>query len=247
MSIKYIAICILILSNVGISFSQKTLKDNQKEGYIIMADGSRSEVAIEVEDATQPWTYQEGIKYYDRALLTGGRVKRELKKSLVAGEIIEYGFGDRRFIYVNYHVKNKGDDVIKSTVEKIKGDKNSDFFAEIITDGKIRLLKFYQPPVITDADYDDEALIKKITDEAKETYDILISREGIVAKSIQEINYKTFFEDCPAVVKKFDDKRYKIQPVSGIKKLLKSEGLTGPKLELAAKTIVDDYTLKCGK
>ncbi len=244
---KYIIINTFIFALTSALVGQTKLRDNQLEGYIITADGTKSEVAIEIEDVNLPWTFQDDVKYYDRALLTGARVKRELKKSLIAGEIIEYGFANRRFVHVYYHVKGKGDDVLKSTMDKIKGEKNMDFFAEIIKDGKIQLLKFYQPPVITDEDYDDDELIKKITTEAKENFDILIARDGQKAKPIQEISYKTFFEDCPFVVNKFENKRYKFTPTSGIKKLLKSDGLSGAKLESAANLVVDDYMTKCAK
>jgi len=242
----FITFCIFFIT-ISPVFCQKTLRDNQFEGYIIAIDSTRSEVAIEIEDASQPWTFQDGVKYYDRGLLTGARVKRELKKDLIAGEILEYGFGQRRFTHVNYLVKGKGDDVLKTTMDKIKGEKNTDYFAEIIKDGKIQLLKFYQPPVISDEEYDDAELVAKLTTESKETFDILIAREGLKAKSIQEINYKTYFEDCPFVLNKFENKRYKINPTSGIKKFLKSDGISGMKLEAAAITIVDDYNLKCLK
>jgi hypothetical protein len=244
---KYIIISTLMLVFTSAIIGQTKLRDNQLEGYIITAEGTKSEVAIEVEDASLPWTFQDDVKYYDRALLTGARVKRELKKSLIAGEIIEYGFANRRFIHVSYFVKGKGDDVLKSTMDKIKGEKNTDFFAEIIRDGKIQLLKFYWPPDISDEDYDDDAIVNKITTEAKESFDILIAREGHKAKSIQEINYKNFFEDCPFVVNKFENKRYKFTPTSGIKKLLKSDGLSGAKLETASIAVLDDYISKCQK
>lgn len=244
---KYLISFSLLLVAMTTAMGQKTLRDNQYEGYIIMADGKKSDVAIEVEDASQPWTYQDDVKYYDRSLLNGSRVKRELKKNLIPGEVIEYGIGSRRFVHVNYQVKGKGDDVLKSTLDKIKGEKNMEFFAEIVTDGPIQLLKFYQPPVISEEEYDDAELVTKITNEAKETFDILIARGDIKPKSIQEINYKTFFEDCPFVLNKFDNKRYKIEPTSGIKKLLKSGGLSGPKLEAAANAIVSDFILKCSK
>ncbi len=227
--------------------AQTKLRDNQFEGYIITADGTRSEVAIEIEDHTLPWTFQDDVKYYDRSLLTGARVKRELKKNMIAGEIIEYGFADKRFIHINYFVKGKGDDVLKSTMDKLKGEKNTDFFAEVIKEGNIQLLKFYWPPVISDDDYDDDATVNKITTEAKQNFDILIARSGHKPKAIQEINYKTFFEDCAFVINKFENKRYKFTPTSGLKKLLKSDSLSGAKLESASMAIYDDYIQKCDK
>ena len=88
---------------------------------------------------------------------------------------------------------------------------------------------------------------RKYSASTKENFDILIARDGQKPKPIQEISYKTFFEDCPFVVNKFENKRYKFTPTSGIKKLLKSDGLSGAKLESAANLVVDDYMTKCAK
>ena len=243
---KYFSLIVIKTFGVLTANAQKP-KDNQMAGYIIMADGTRSEVGLEVEDASQPWTYQDGVKYFDKNLLTGGRIKRELKKVLMAGEVVEYGFGNKKYVHIHYLPKTKGSDAIKTTMDKIKGEKNMEFFAEVIRDGDIRLLRFYQPPIITDEDYDNPESIAEMTKESIETYDILIDKVGEKAKSIEEINYKSFFEGCSFVTKKFEDKRYKIQPSSGIKKLLKSDSLSGIRLENAANAILDDYQQKCGK
>jgi hypothetical protein len=101
--------------------------------------------------------------------------------------------------------------------------------------------------VISDEDYDDESIMKKYTQNAKDGYDILISREGLGTKAIQEINVKSFFEDCPFILNKFEKDLYKIKPVSGLKKLLTKDGLSGITLENAAMKVVRDYEEKCGK
>ncbi|MBK7634073.1 MAG: hypothetical protein IPJ13_07055 [Saprospiraceae bacterium] len=123
---------------------------------------------------------------------------------MIPGEIIEYGFENKRFMHVSYYVKGKGEDILKATAEKFKGDKNTDYFAEIVHDGKIKLLRFYIPPVIADEDYDDKSIMEKYIQNARDGYDILISREGLGTKAIQEINVKSFFEDCPFILNKFE-------------------------------------------
>jgi hypothetical protein len=237
-------IYLVILGNL-VAIGQSKLKDNQKEGYIITADGVKSEVAIEVEDPTQPWTFQSDVKYYDRSLLNGTRIKREQKNDAYPGEIIEYGFDNRRFLHVNYYVKGKGEDVLKSTVEKIKGDKATDFFAEVIHDGKIQLLKFYIPPVISEEDYDNEEVMKEYIKDSEASYDILIKRDIVGTKAIQEMNVKSYFEDCPMILNRFEKNLYKIRPKTGIKKLLSDDAMYGIKLENAAMTVIRDYENKC--
>jgi hypothetical protein len=237
-------IVVLVMLHFG-AIGQAKLKDNQKEGYIITADGTKSEVAIEVEDPTQPWTFQSDVKYYDRSLLNGTRIKREQKSDAYPGGIIEYGFDNRRFLHVNYYIKGKGEDVFKSTVEKIKGDKATDFFAEVIHDGKIQLLKFYVPPMIAEEDYENEAVMKEYIKESEAGYDILIKKDIVGTKAIQEMNVKAYFEDCPMILNRFEKNLYKIKPKSGIKKLLSDDAMYGIKLENAALTVIRDYENKC--
>ncbi len=243
MRVSFIMYLLFLMSNV--IFGQSKIKDNQKEGYIITADGTKSEVAIEVEDPTQPWTFQSDVKYYDRSLLNGTRIKREQKSDAYPGEIIEYGFDNRRFLHVNYYVKGKGEDVFQSTVEKIKGDKATDYFAEVIHEGKIQLLRFYLPPVISEEDYESDEAMKKHIIDSETNYDILIRREVVGTKAIQEMNVKSYFEDCPLILNRFEKNLYKIKPKSGIKKLLSDDGLFGIKLENAAMTVIRDYETKC--
>ncbi len=228
-------------------FAQSHLKDNQKLGYIIDHEGNKTEVVIEVEDASFPWAFQYDLKYFDPSLLDGTRVKRELKKELYAEEFVEYGFDDRRFLAVNYYIKDKGEDIFQSTLGKIKGDKNTAYFAEIVHSGPIQLLRFYFPPQPDDEeDMYDEAKLKEFIKASASNYDILIYKQGQEIKPIQEINVKTYFTDCPFVLKKFDENRYKLKPKSGLKKVLGGDGLSGLKLENASMTVIRDYENKCG-
>ena len=110
-------------------FAQKSNTENRFDGYIVYSDGTKKEGILEVEDASLPWSFQENVKYFDKSLLSAGRVKREQKINCVPGEIIEYGFDNRKFTYVSYYIKSADEDhILKSTYSKIKGDKNTDFF-----------------------------------------------------------------------------------------------------------------------
>ncbi|MBC7884702.1 MAG: hypothetical protein H7X99_04465, partial [Saprospiraceae bacterium] len=151
-------------------FAQKSLKPNQFEGYIISSDSVRKEVIIEIENNNFPWSFQENVKFFDKSLLSNSRIKREDKKVCLPGEYIEYGYAGKKYVYVNYYVKSKEEDnILKSTYGKIKGDKNTDFFAEVFKDGKLFLMKFYLPPVISDEDYEDDAKLQQYVDESNTT------------------------------------------------------------------------------
>jgi hypothetical protein len=227
-------------------------RDNQFLGYIITVDSVRREVAIEVEDIKQPWSFQQDVKYFDKNLLNGSRVKRELKKDCIPGEVIEYGFQDRRFIYVQYYIKGADEDNrLKEAFGKFKGEKNIDFFAELIQQGEVSAARFHIPPQIGEDDVENAEVMQEHIDKCKDEFDILISRKGFTPVSISDVSFKDFFLDCPIVVKKYEEKRYKIQPATGIKdrvvSIFNPDKLMGDKLQIAVNTIMRDYQNLCKK
>jgi len=227
---------------------QKSLKPNQFEGYTISVDGSRKEFIIEVEDHTFPWAFQENVRVFDKSLLGSTRIKREQKTVITAGEIIEYGYAGKRFVHVSYYVKGeKEDNKLKSAFGKFKDEKNTEFFAEVIKEGKISLLKFYLPPTIADEDYEDDAKIQGYIDDAKASYDILIQRDLEKPKSIEDTSFEDFFKDCAFVVNKHETGKYKIKPDKGLKGFKDKGRLSGPKLEEASIAVLADYDANCGK
>ncbi len=245
--------CIFFLT-VGFfpGFGQSRTKANHFEGYIITADSVRKEVAIEVEDTQQPWSFQQDVRYFDKSLLNGGRVKRELKKECNPGEVLEYGFQNRRFVSVQYYIKGADEDnKLKEAFGKFKGEKNIDFFAEVIQEGNVLVAKFHIPPVIADEDYDSDEKMRSHIKTCEEQYDLLVFRKGLKPISISDISFKDFFADCAFVVKKYDEQRYKLKPVKGIKSGIKSvfspDKLMGAALKTAVDAILADYDGKCRK
>lgn len=229
------------------AFSQDAMRSNQMDGYIISADGTRTEVGLEIEDEELPWTFQTDVRYFDRSLLTGDRVRKEHKTVAEPGEVVEYGFDGRRFIAVIYNTYAQGGNIFKNTLESIKGDGDEGYFAEVVTEGDIQLLRFYLPPEIDDEDYDSPRAMERYIKDAIKTYDILIYKDGLPIKPVQSIKIKTYFGDCDFVMKKFKDKRYKINPSTGFKKVFSGDDLSGTRLENAAKKVAEDYQSKCGK
>jgi hypothetical protein len=228
--------------------AQLKLRDNQFEGYVISEDSTRTEVIIEVEDSRYPWAFQQEILFFDKSKATGVRLKREEKKYCLPGEYIEYGFNGRRFLAIQYYVKSKGEDnAIASAIGKFKSDKNTDFFAEVVREGQVALLKFYIPPFISDEDYEDPSIIEGYIKDSENGYDILLKKFDTPAKSIQDADFEDYFKGCAFVLKKYDEGRYTIKPSKGLKGLLSSNSLFGQKLMQAAERIVNDFDQRCGK
>ncbi len=243
---KYITFLLLVLIS-NHTHGQIKLRPNQYEGYILMADSRKKDIIIEVEDAGLPWTFQEKVKYFDKSLATGVRIKRENKKDIIPGEVVEYGFGARKFIYVNHHVKDKKDkNIVSSAFSKFKDEKNSDFFIEVIKDDKIQVLIFYVAPKISDEDYENDDIMDKYKKTSEATFDILLSKKDTKPTSVSDINFKSFFADCLFVVKKFEDGKYEIKPSKGLNVFFTKGGLGGSELLSAVNFILKDYADNCG-
>jgi hypothetical protein len=245
---RILSICLFILVFLYVANAQTKLRENQYEGYVILEDSSRMEVIIEVEDNTYPWAYQQDILFFDTSKATGVRVKREEKKYCLPGEYIEYGFNGRRFVAIQYYVKSKGEDnAITTAIGKFKNEKNTDFFAEVMREGQVSLLKFYIPPVISDEDYDDPTIIQDYIKDSENSYDILLLKGDMPAKPIQDADFDSYFKGCAFVLKKYEEGRYTLKPSKGLKGLLSSNALSGQKLMQAAERIVNDFDQRCGK
>jgi len=237
---------LIIFSLTGIfgAFAQRS--DNRFEGYVVYSDGTRKDQVIEVEDPALPWTFQYDVRTFDKALLAAGKIKKEQKKALDPIKVKEYGFGNRKFVAVSYYIKGDGEDnILKSAYGKFKGDKNTDFFAEVIRDGKVKMLKFYIPPIITDEDYEDDKVVAEKENKAKSTFDILLVRDGFKPESIDGVSFKTFFSDCDAVVKKYEANKYRVKPGKSLKSMFKGDKLPGARLEEAALQVLADYDASC--
>lgn len=241
-----------VVSCIVVPYSQNKIRDNQFSGYIITADSAKKDVAIEVEDSKQPWSFQQDVRYFDKGLLNGSRVKRELKKECVPGEVIEYGFQNRRFVHVRYYIKGADEDNrLKEAIGKFKDEKNIDFFAEVTQEGEVSAARFHIPPIIGEDDIDQADVMQEHIDKCREEFDILIFRKGFSPVSISDVSFEKFFFDCPVVVKKYEEKRYKIQPAKGIRdrvvSIFNPEKLMGDKLQIAVNTIMRDYQNLCKK
>jgi hypothetical protein len=239
---------LLLVLLASYTYAQPVLRENQFEGYVISEDSARTEVIIEVEDHTYPWAYQQDVMFFDKSKVTGTRVKREEKKFCLPGEYIEYGFNGRRFVAIQYYVASKGEDnAIKSAIGKFKSEKNTDFFAEVVREGRVSLLKFHIPPVISDEDYDDPKIMEDFIKESADGYDILVRSDILGPKAIQDADFEKYFEGCAFVLKKYDEGRYTIKPSKGLKGLLASNALSGQKLLQAAERVLGDYDQRCNK
>ena len=243
---KYI-ILIFLLVNTDHLLAQINLRPNQYEGYVMMSDSIKKEMIIEVEDAKLPWAFQEKVRYFDKSLATGSRVKREVKKDCIPGEVIEYGIGGRKFMYINHHIKDKKDkNIASSAISKFKDDKNSDFFAEVIKEGKIKVLILYPRPEISEDDYENDTIMDQYKKTSEATFDLLLSKIDQKPKSVNDINFKGFFKDCLFIVKKFEDEKYTIGPKKGLNVIMLKDRLAGPELRSAVELILQDYRDNCG-
>jgi hypothetical protein len=244
----FLFICfILFTSSV---FSQAELKENQFEGYIIQKNGTKKEGIIEIKNIRQPWSFQEPFKFFDKSLLGNDKIKKSDKMECIPGEVIEYGFGDKRYVLVNYVNNNQAEGGTLTTgLSALKNATQTKYFAEVYREGKVSLFRFYNSPpefYVTSGE-DEAAKMRDFIEDCKKNYDILIEKGEEKAKSFEQISIKKFFKDCPFVIKKYEDNLYTKKPVKGLKSMIKDSLLRGEPLAAAALEMIVDYEANCMK
>jgi hypothetical protein len=242
----------LILFIIQIGNSQTVLKENQFEGYIVMKNGDKKEGIIEIGNISLPWSYQEDVKFFDKAVLSKPKVKKDDKMECKPGEVIEYGIGTSKFMLVEYqNMDGSANNVngLTAGLSALKNATQTKYFAELFREGKISVYKFYNsPPGFYATSGDAQAAnMDALIHDCKTKYDILIEKDGEKAKSFEGISIKKFFKDCEMVVKKYDEGKYTKKPVKGLKSYVKSGMLKGEALANSANEMIVDYEANCAK
>jgi len=245
-------ITLLLFGFVLIAQGQE-LGDNQRKGYVIDNDQNRLEGIIEIKNS-QPWANQRKISFIPMDKWTSGeKIKKKHKEKYTTKDIVEYGYDDTVFKKVKYKnvnaiAKSTGNSKLGRFNKISSGLKNakSSYFAEMYQSGKISMYKFYNaPPDVSISSGEETEELKRMAEESRTNYDILVIKEGEGAKSFESVNIKKYFKDCSYVVDKFKDKQYTKKPSKKIKAMLKNSMLQGESLAAAAKEMIDDYNEQC--
>lgn len=246
---KFLLILLFQAAHI-ICFSQESLKANQFEGYIIMKNGDRKEGIIEIKNIHHPWSFQETIKFFDKSLLNGDKVKAKDKKEYSPGEVIEYGFGEKRYVLVSYTNNNQAEGgTLTSGLSALKSATQTKHFAEVYREGKVSLYRFYNSPpdFYTTSGAAEAQKMEDFIRDCKTNYDILIEKGEEKAKSFEDVSVKKFFKDCELVVKKYEDGKYTKKPVKGLKSMISAGLLRGEALAASAMEMIIDYEANCSK
>jgi hypothetical protein len=184
----------VIFSFLAVSLNaQNELAENQHHGEIHFTNGNIQKGIIEA-DFGSPWAIQKGIKYFDESLLSQPKIKNKDKADYDPKDIVWLTIGDRI-----YEVQKYADLTAAGT-----GSIPHNYFLERITDGKIKLFKFYQTPMMVGNTYD----VDKSYVDCRNNPDILIWKEGEKIKAIQNIDLREYLADCPAVLTKYENGEY---------------------------------------
>lgn len=247
---------VFILLFFGVfQISAQELKPGQYMGYIIDKDGNKKEGVIETKTYA-PWENQRKIKFITlEKWNSGDKIKNKDKEKLSTKNITEYGYDDKVFVKVNY--KNLAAIGESANNEKLNrfnklssGLKNmkSTYFAEVYQLGSMSMYKFYNsPPDVSISSEEETEELKRLAEECRINYDILVQKEGEGAKQFEGLNIKKYFKNCKEVSEKYKNKEYTKKPVKGLKSMVKNAFLVGDALAAAAKEMVDDYNLHCGE
>lgn len=226
-------------------YGQSAPSANQFHGYIIFEDGTRQDVALDVEDINEPWTFHKEVKYFSRDLLDGRRISRDKKTTIHPDNIIEFGFDNRVFRPVEYFVQKENEPLNKAW-QKVTGKGLTTIFAELIyVENGFELFKVFPIPFMDD--YEEDNNNSAMILESKNKFDILIAKKDYKPKSCNDVELTMLFADCQFVVDKFTNEKYTLKPKSKLKKALNNDQILGEKLEVSIKKMLSDYSTKCGK
>lgn len=258
-----------LMANLSVCFAQTELKlaDDEAEGYIIDSKGTKHEgIIILASSGHNPWENQDRVYVVDKAVYqaANGKFSKKDRKKFEAKEVKEYVAGKRKFMAVKYNniqgaakTGTGGTSRLTAIAGAAKNLASSEFMAEVITEGKITLYRFYNspPPVGVSLGESQAAESARIEKECREIYDILYVKEGSKDKakavarpgevSAGKEPFKDVIEDCKDVLKKYEDGTYTMKPLKkGLKGMI-NEAMSGKSLEEKVVEIIADYNKIC--
>lgn len=239
------------------------LRANEKLGWIIDKEGNKIEGIVKLTGSKDtPWLNQQSVKFIANADINLEKKNQKLK-SMDAGDIKGYGAYDgevlREFELINYtnlRESSKSDGGgIGGKIKLIKNLSKSNYIAEVIINGSIKVFRLYGIPSSVAVGNKEIKEMEADIENIKNNPTILVSKKGGKLEELNSDDFKKLTEDCEVVRTKMLNKEYpSYNPEKEEKKrsklgaLMKNEmELNGSKIQKMAFEILPDYNENCGK
>ncbi|WP_419867798.1 hypothetical protein [Chryseobacterium sp. CT-SW4] len=234
--------------------------NGQKYGYIIDKSGKKIEGIVQLNGSSMsPWQNQSKVKFAAKDDIDKSKSKIKYK-SYSAGDIKEYMIYENETPRVFQSVKYTNTREAMNNPENTLGlnagfkaltnlTKNSQF-AELVTDGKIKVYKLYGYPTAASIGV-SEATTQSEARRIRENPNYIYSKKGGKIEELSAAKVKTITADCPVVKEKITKGEYgsiknDTKKRSGVGKLIREEvdnALTDKQSMI--KEVINDYNENC--
>ncbi|KFE97068.1 hypothetical protein [Chryseobacterium luteum] len=212
------------------------LRADEKYGYIIDKSGKKVEGIVRLNgDAMNPWSNQKKVKFVAVPDIDKSKKKQKFK-TLDADDIKEYVAFDenndeRHFEAVKYTNTKEGFNTatggLSGNIKAFNNLTKSNQFAEVVTDGKIKVYKLYGYPTTFSAG-GQIAVAEKETERMRKNPSFIYTKKGSKLKELDLKESKIITADCSYVKGKIASGSYASlkndeKKRSGLGRLIKSQ------------------------
>lgn len=212
------------------------LRADEKYGYIIDKSGKKVEGIVRLNgDAMNPWSNQKKVKFVAVPDIDKSKKKQKFK-TLDADDIKEYVAFDenndeRHFEVVKYTNTKEGFNTatggLSGNIKAFNNLTKSNQFAEVVTDGKIKVYKLYGYPTTFSAG-GQIAVAEKETERMRKNPSFIYTKKGSKLKELDLKESKIITADCSYVKGKIASGSYASlkndeKKRSGLGRLIKSQ------------------------
>lgn len=184
------------------------LRSDEKFGYVIDKSGKKTEGIVRLVGGDRdPWQNQKKVKFVASSDIDQSKKKQKFK-TFDSDDLTEYVAYDdsnraRRFQVVKYtNVKegfNTATGGLSGNIKAFNNLTKSNQFAEVITDGKIKVYKLYGYPTTFAAGQSQINEADAETDRMRKNPSYIYTKKGSKLKEFNVSEAKIITADCPLV------------------------------------------------
>ncbi|BAP31450.1 uncharacterized protein CHSO_2413 [Chryseobacterium sp. StRB126] len=213
------------------------LRGDEIYGYIIDKSGKKTEGIVRLNgDALSPWDNQKKVKFIAASDIDKSKKKQKFK-TLDTDDIKEYvaidnNNSERHFENIKYTNTKEGFNTatggLSGNIKAFNNLTKSTQFAEIVTDGKIKVYKLYGYPTTFSAGTSQIAAADAETKRMRETPSYIYSKKGGKIEELTLAKAKIIIGDCSYAKSKMTSGTYASlkndeKKRSGLGRLIKSQ------------------------
>lgn len=213
------------------------LRRDEKYGYIVDKSGKKIEGIVRLNgDALYPWNNQKKVKFAAASDIDKSKKKQKFK-TLDTDDIKEYvavddNNNERHFENIKYTNTKEGFNTatggLSGNIKAFNNLTKSTQFAEIVTDGKIKVYKLYGYPTTFSAGNSQIAAADAETKRMRENPTYIYSKKGGKIEELTFAKTKIIIADCSYAKGKLTSGAYASlkndeKKRSGLGKLIKSQ------------------------